>query len=409
MMLARLALRNVRRNARRSALSAVAVVAGVAALVFGRGLIAGVTENLVRSQIDTVSGHVLIQPADERRELPTHPIEALFQVDAKLQAALDAVSSAWTPRLLFSPTLVVGADTMRVRGIGVDAVRDEQVLPRDTWRVLGALPVRAEEGLLVGAGIARLFELDPGDTVVLQTRTPQGAINALRLPVAGVLSAGNPWIDTFGVLMPLPLAQDLLLSPGAASHVAIRLADRDLDRSDAAVDALRPHLPTGTSVATWRVLVDDMLALQRVRERALNLLVFALLGISATGIANTVLMAAYERVREIGTLRAMGMTDRAVMALFLAEGAILGVFGATVGCLLGGAAVGWLSRHGIDLTETASVAAGGQIPVSTMITTAFDPPWIVASWVFGVLVATLASVFPARVAVAMAPAEAVRR
>jgi ABC-type lipoprotein release transport system permease subunit len=87
---------------------------------------------------------------------------------------------------------------------------------------------------------------------------------------------------------------------------------------------------------TWVEETQGVRDLQRVRQRGLDLLVVVLLGMSAAGIANTVLMAAYERTREVGTLRAMGMNERAVLALFLAEGTMLGVVGGALGAAAGG-------------------------------------------------------------------------
>jgi putative ABC transport system permease protein len=118
-------------------------------------------------------------------------------------------------------------------------------------------------------------------------------------------------------------------------------------------------------------------------------------------------MAAYERVREIGTLRAMGMTGRGVLALFVVEGALIGLVGGLVGAAVSGAMSRYWSVNGIDLTARLE-SQGTTIPISAMLYLEFSPAMLVYSVLFGVVIAMLASVYPAWVAARMAPAEAVR-
>ena len=104
---------------------------------------------------------------------------------------------------------------------------------------------------------------------------------------------------------------------------------------------------------------------------------------------------------------ALGMTRSQVLQLFLLEGAVLGAVGAALGGLLGMAVVGWYATHGIDLTE-AMEKGGANLPVSATLYLAVDPFWTVAAPAVGVAIAILSSIYPARVASAMPPAEAVR-
>lgn len=407
-MMFMLAWRNVRRNLGRSVLSLVAVVVGTLSLVVGRAFLSGMEENMIRSQIDAVSGHVELRPKDYPEEKLMHPVDALFPVDPALATWLDGHTEAWAPRLVFAPTAIHLADSMRVRAIGFDPVKDPVVFPRTSWKVTGAVPETAEQGVLVAAGIAQLLHLQPGDAITFQVRTAAGAINALQVPVAGLVAAGNPWVDGFVVFMPMSLADELVQAHGTVSHVATRLDMRAPDVVDAFATALSAQAGPQRETATWMAETAELLALQEVRGRALDLLVFVLMGMSATGIANTVLMAAYERTREIGTLRAMGMTEGGVLRLFLAEGLVLGVTGSTVGCALAAALVSHYASTGIDLSARLAMNGPMSIPVSTMLYVALDARWLTAAWLFGVVVAVGASLLPARVAARMEPAEAVR-
>ncbi len=401
-MMLRLAVRNLLRNTRRTVLSLAAVVAGVGVLVLGQGFIGGMEENAIRAVVDTSTGHVLLRPAGYPTEGLQHPVDDLFQSPV-LPAELAASVEASAPRLLFIARAIHGPDAMRIRAIGFDPERDATVFSRGTWHVDGATPKSAADGVLLGAGVARNLRAKTGDTIVLQARTRAGAINALELKVAGVVATGAPFIDQTAVMMAMDQAQTLVIADGAVSHFAVRLHDRD----DATAFVQRWTAPAGTEATTWIAETAAVLRIQSIRRAALNLLVAALLGMSAAGIANTILMAAYERVREVGTLRALGFTRRDVLALFVLEGAMMGAIGALLGAALGGGVVYHYHQVGIDLSGLIE-QTGGNLPIAAMLYTDWSPPTVAGAVAFGTVIAMLASVYPAHVASRMVPADAVR-
>ncbi|TNE92133.1 MAG: ABC transporter permease [Deltaproteobacteria bacterium] len=404
MYLFRLAFKNLWRSPGRNALTTIAVVAGVWMLILGQGFIGGFKENIIRAQVDTVSGHLFAVPSDYPTTGLSHPIDELVEVDADDVAWLDANTRAWTKRTLFTPRVISGADGIRARGIVIDWDKDPTVFDRRTWNV-SPEDALDEPGVLLSKGVARLLEVGPGDAVTLEARTHSGQINALRVQVRGVVSVANPMIDNLGIFVDRELGEDLLRLGGKASHVVMMIDDRDATAATKA--AIGDRFGDGVDIVTWQEETKELLDLQEIRQRALNFLVLALLAMSGAGIANTVLMAAYERVGEIGTLRAMGMTQRDVLGLFLIEGGLVGVLGSVLGVVLGASMVGYWSVNPIDLSGQMD-QIGNNIPVSTFLWTVFEPSVLVRGFFFGVIMATLASVYPARVASNMSPADAVR-
>jgi putative ABC transport system permease protein len=383
------------------------VIAGVFVIILGQGFIGGLTENIIRAEVDSLSGHVLIRPLDYPDAGLQHPVDELVTPSPELMAHLDANTEAWTRRTLFTPTLTYKIDSVRVRAIAYDPDRDEAVFPRETWRVQGVVPTTADEGVLLSKGVAGLLDLDDDAVdVLIEVRTTKGAINAERVPIAGRFTTGNPIIDKVAILVPDDLADRLIRNGDSASHLVARLADRR--EALAAEDQLAALLPEGAATTTWVAQTKDMLALQEIRRSALNILAAALLAMAATGIANTVLMAAYERIREIGTLRAMGLTKRGVLALFISEGAFMGMVGAIIGAILGGALVYNYSVNGIDMSSALENASTGNIPIAAMLYLEFSWPVVAVAMCFGVSVAIMASIYPAYTASNLRPAEAVR-
>ena len=129
MFLFRIALRNVLRQYGRTSLSMISIVVGVALIIMGRGFVGGSRENIIRAQIDSVSGHVLAVPRDYPTSGIRHPVDNLLELDEATRAWLDTHTEAWTTRTLFAPRIVKGSDAIRGRairgdiGIGLPPVR----------------------------------------------------------------------------------------------------------------------------------------------------------------------------------------------------------------------------------------------------------------------------------------------
>ncbi|MCP4804288.1 MAG: ABC transporter permease [Proteobacteria bacterium] len=389
--IAGLALKNLLRNRRRNAITSVAVVWGVALMILGFGFVDGLDENMVRSQIDTMSGHVIVRPPAYPEVGLSAPVDVLEAVPDELSSALGGHTH--TERLRFDVRLVAGADAVRAIGIGL-AETDEDVFPRDGFHIDGDW-----SGVVLGARLARLLDVQVGTPVALQVRTTGGALNALRFPVSGVLSSGNPAIDNYAVLLPMDTAIDLVQAPGP-SEIALRLPLRSQS------DAVAASLPGGWQVQTYLQEAEGLLEINEVRRKALAFMVLMIMAIAATGIANTVIMATYERTREIGTLAAMGMTPAQIRVLFLVEGASMGLVAGIVGAVFGGAVNGWFATHGIDLTSIAE--SGTAVAFDTTLYTAFSWGPLVGGVAFGTGVAALASLYPANWAARLDPAAAVR-
>jgi len=398
-----LALKNLRRNLRRTLISSVAVVAGVTLMIIGNGLIGGLNEGIIRAQIDSQSGHVSLLPPSIEPDAVTHPVSDLEAVPDEIQQAVGAYTS--TTRVLFDLRIIFGRDAARGTGVGYEPASDAAVFLRGSQDLEGVWPEeRGGQGLVLGKSLAGLLGVSVGDVVSVQTRTADGAQNALDLTIVGVVHAHNPAVDNQSVFMVMDEAIRLVDARGP-SQIALRLSRRG--DSDAVADKLKAvATQSGWSVESYSVAADDLLQINRVREKALRLMIFVILAIAATGIANTIIMSVYERIREVGTMAAMGMQPRRIRLLFLVEGAIMGLLASIVGALLGAGINHHFSVHGFDVGNLPD--ATSRVPFSTTIYTSYSLSMVFLAVAFGVTVAVLASVWPARFASRLDPATAVR-
>lgn len=400
----RYAGRNLLRSTRRTALTMSAIVAGVGVYVVGEGFVSGLTENVVSAATDGTVGHVLARPASYPQRPGQYPVDDLLDVSAEARAFLDQHTASWTTRTYFTPLAVAGRNSLRVVGIAYDPARDARVFPRDHWSVRGHMPEPRASEVAVSERVARLLALDLGAPMILESRTQRGAMNALEVNVSAIVRTNNSALDSLGLLLPQAFVARLLATD-RPSHLSLKLFDRrDAPRAAA---ALRPLLGRQARIVTWQDETAGEMRLQALRRRALDLVLAILLLLAAFGISNTVLMSAYERVREIGTLRALGMSEAAVLRLFVLEGFLIGIAGSGLGALGGGALTAYWSTHPLDFSKSWD-QIGGQVSASALVYTQLSRSTLCLGVVLGVLVAALAAVLPARMAARMAPADAVR-
>ncbi|MEC7987774.1 MAG: FtsX-like permease family protein, partial [Myxococcota bacterium] len=253
-----------------------------------------------------------------------------------------------------------------------------------------------------GTGLAALLTLEPGTRIFLETRSQQGAINAMQYTISGVVDSHNAALNAFTLWMPLSTAETLLQIQGERSHVSLRIDSRE----QAAVWKEELQIPNWTA-STAIDEIEDLLHLNRIRRRALHFLSLILMAIAATGIANTILMATYERIPELGTLRALGFQRVQIALLLLFEGMSMGLIAGLVGVAIGSAINLYLHRYGIDLSTQS--AAFGETPVPNILYTQFSFAQVLFSLLFGIFISFLGSLWPAIHAISIEPAEAMRR
>lgn len=406
----RLGLRNLFRNRRRTLITASTVAIAVMLMQFSFALMMGLERQSFDNLINYQTGHAKVYAAgyfEERNELPLEPV---LEDIAGLQATIERVSgvAATTPRLTFFAQISDGVDQIPCQGIGIElAGSDDDVFRIQEAIVEGEYLDPVDEGMLLGSGLAELFGVSPGDWLTVLTRTAAGAYEALDLPITGIVGTGNPLIDQNSFLISLSAAQEILEMRGAVTEVAMRfhLGSREaatLRRVDETLAA-----ESTVEVRGWRSIEDSFLALTKMKRSGQGVMLGILLIMAVVGITNTILMATYERTREIGMLMAMGLRRQGIRRLFLTEGAINGLLGGAIGTLVALIPILWLANTGWDLTATYGDMDIGY-PVRGVIYPTASLIMIVAIWFSTGLMATLAALYPAARASRLKAVEALR-
>lgn len=404
--LARLALRSLVRNRRRSFITLAAVAVGVAVVIFAHGFGEGLMRMMVRNSLENRLGAMQVHARGYLDASEAAPLKLDLPNAEELIAKTRAVPGvvAVTPRIRFGALVGNGRTSSVVVAEAIDPARELTVCPGRRAEVdekAGAFisDERPRAGV-IGAELARSLNVKKSDLVTLQAAGREGAQNALDLEVGGVSKGAASLFESKRVvLVPLPYAQELLQMQGRVTELAVRVDD--IGRIPAIAAELQRVLGDDVEVSPW----DEVMPYLR---DAVARLAIVLRGISAVlffivvfGVVNTMLMNVYERTREIGTLMAVGVRRRQILALFLFEAAVIGVVGGVLGAIAGLAGTFAAGVQGITITPPGALFAQVLHPVARV-------DLAVGAIIVAVVGAVLAAAWPAYKASRMNPVEALR-
>ena len=395
----KLAFRNIGRNKTRSLLSALAVAVGMALLLLMAAVMEGEMRGAMQNSIRLQSGHLQIRPAsyDENKislkweDLIENPDQVVEKVKSLPQV------TAATPRLIASAILTLRDQSKGVQILGIDPAS----AANDPFRIglLDGQYIQADdrEGLLIGQTLADKLNLEVNDKVNLLMTTSNGDVDEQLFTVRGIYSTRIPSYDENTVLMPLPKAQSFTATENHARTIFILLQNQE--QAEPVAQALNT---SNLKVLTWRE--QNVLITQFEDFAGIALIFFYLivLGITATVVTNTLVMAVFERTREIGILAAIGMKARGIMAQFLTEAALLATGGVIGGLLIGGALVAYFTVYGIYIGDYGVTGLLFEDHIYAHLTLENTLSLTIVTY----LITLIASLYPARLAARLEPVEA---
>lgn len=398
-----LALRNVRRNRSRTALTLGAIAFGVFMTLFLGGFAQGFVNMLVDDTVLGKTGAVQVHRKGYFDLRDSQPLDYDFDEGGELARRLGAVPGvrAITARLVFSGLVNDGNSSTLVTVTALDPATVYDVLPMMKEEFEGRpLDAAAPRGAIVGLELSKAFDAPPGSSLVLQASSKAGRQNALDLDVVGLINNGNAFESKRVAYVTLPFAQELLGMPGRVTEYVIAVDDREaIPRVAAAVAAAAgPEF----EVQTWRELRASIADLVRFVRIVLSVICFVFLVIAVIGIVNTLLMSVLERTREIGTMMAIGLRRGRILVLFLFEATVLAVVGGGAGVLAGTGLIGaWAARGGVVANAPGTTVVKHIVPAT--------PAALVLIALGAVIVGSLvAAVYPAWRASRLRPVDALR-
>lgn len=405
----KIAARNLIRYRRRTLMTASLITVGVVfVLVFTS--VAGSFKAMMIGQVtDSMLGHLQIHRRGYVASIDTLPLnmnlkQPAYQKIVKLLESMPAVE-AFSPRLKFGGMFSNFVETTNIRLNGIDPEREFRTAPLLADRIVEGKKTLARGDILVPVLLARGLKVKIGDTVVIVATNADGSVNGKQFIVSGILESATGPGGRDGYIHIEDAAEVLRLEGTEVSEVAVRL--EDFKNLAAVAGHLKSRLggevnKEGKSifdVHTWEQL-SPFFNIARMIDVMTFFIRVMLIAIVLISIMNVMIMAVFERVREIGTIAAIGTLPGKILNMFVIEGLCLGVIGALLGTVAGSAIILIVNLAGIRFNF-------GQ-QQGLLLKASIEPVEVFFVSVIVIIVAVAASLQPAFKASRMDPITALR-
>ena len=430
MKLWRIALRNVARNKRRSLLSGSAILVATLSVVLMFSVLSGMLGDLVATTLTYDSGHARVRHAEYARYETLSPVHLAVTGAGALAARLQELPQVTgaLPRVRFAGAIYREERNHGAFGLGLDFAREiaaaRERLPQMSgngagaatleefaraWQLAvhgGSLPRAGERELLISAALAEELGLAVGDKLTILTRTALLSTQAWTFTVSGVV--GYPIGGMRRLLLaPLDVVQRFLKLSAGDGVTEILLYTGGEEEVPALTAALAEEVPEGDpglAVQAWSE-TNPLFSMMQVATRIYDLIALFFFLLATTVIVNTTMMVVFERMKEIGTIAALGMTGAQISRLFFLEALFIGMAAALAGVALGCAIVLPLSQVGLDYSAAME---GVELNMSDVLYPRLSARSTLLVFCYSIAVTAAAAYWPARKAARLQPVEALR-
>lgn len=404
--LVRIAWRNLWRNRRRTALALTAIGLSVALVLLYDGVLRWEGDYLRQTITGPMLGHVQVHAPEWRRN------RAMDRTIRDLPGVLAALTrdpdvAVVNPRVYGPALAAAGQEGFAVVVLGLD-VHGES---RPGGLLAGTAASAAGRRVLIGRAVAAQMQIDAGAEIAIVGQGVDGSLANDLYTVAAVIDTPVDFVNRHAVVMALDEAQALFAMPDEAHELVIHA--RDPARAAGLAARLNGSASIhGGEALDWQTLAPSMVDLIELVEVAWAFVLVLVLVAAAAGVANTMLMATFERTHEFGMLLALGAAPWRLIQMIVLEAVSLGAIGSAIGATAGGLLVAWAHENGIDY---ATWTGGGPTEISAFgvswsLVVYPRLEWIDVSRVVTAVMATsiVASIWPAARAVRLQPARALR-
>ncbi|MBN1648869.1 MAG: ABC transporter permease [Spirochaetales bacterium] len=404
-----LSLKNLWRYRRRTLITAAAIAAGIMLFVWMDAFLLGVEKESERSTILYETGSAQIMDSEYYKNIQYLPLKNVINDPDRLLAALNKLNIPATKRVSFSGEIFYGGKSSPLRFYAIDHDTYGRVFRLDEALAKGGSFIReGRNEIMIGEELADTLGASIGDQVDIRTRTRTGTSQTMTLAVSGLLNSLNVNLNVAAGILPLDVADRELEMNGSVTEIPVLIPEyKNVHREMAEIRTnLGPEMQD-REIHAWDEISGELMKIMGGKRKAIFLMLFLLGIIAAVGISNTMLIAVFERIKEIGMMRAMGMADKQIRISFLLEAGWIGLIGSLMGVAMGVGLIAYTTYVGIDFGYILQ-----NFDVGINIPTVFHAAWnfetIVLAPIIGVIISAFVALFPAKRALKMDITECLR-
>jgi len=399
--------RNLGRNKKRTGLALLAIAVGQFALLASNGLMRGYADNIRLAITGPMVGHAQVHAPQWRKE---RALDLFLENSSRIIKEIrrdKAVRSA--AGRIYAPVLVAPEQDAFVAIVAGLDVKVES----EPYGMLSGLdePLR-DKHVLLGHRLAKKIGAKEGDEIAVVGQAADGSLANDLFIVQGIISSPADMINQSGVVMSLADAQELFVMPDRVHEIVIRA--KQAGEAEQIVQRLRKDpVLANTEINTWMEIVPELVVILKTSDYVGYLVVIVVFIAAVAGIANTLMMATFERMHEFGMLLALGSRPRRLIRMIVIEAILTGLIGVIIGTVLGYLFVVATAGSGIDMASW-----GGSGEVKDMAYKGLNLPLHIfprlelsdtlLGFVAVMFTSLVASIWPAWVAARLEPMEAIR-
>ena len=402
MLILKMAWRNIGRNRRRTVVTVGAMAFGLFAMVVWFAMLQGMLIHMEQTVTDVEIGDLQIHAPTYLDEPSLYTF--IENVDT-LISTLEAAGFRASPRLVGGGLAAAGVAAAGASLLGVNVRGDARVSAISTRLAEGAwLDEDDPGGVVVGRRLARSLDLAVGGELIVLSQAADGSMANDLYAVRGILQSVSDSVDRSTVFLTEAAFRELFVMPSGAHRIVVRKPnDLELAAAVETVQGLAPDI----DARSWRTLLPTLATYLDSARASVQIISAVIYIVIAILILNAMLMAVFERIREFGVLKALGVEPRQVLSLIFVESALQTGLALVIGMALTVPTLLYLVEFGID-----TGALGGVQVLSATIATVWRADVTPATFVVPtanlVLLVLLAVIYPALKAARISPVEAMR-
>jgi len=398
-----IASRNVFRNWRRTLVTTLAMGFSGFIMILFAALMAGMLQTSERNAVAMNLGDIQIH-AEGYRDDP----DLYNRIDntAGLVNKLQQAGFHATQRIYGFGLAAAGSTSAGVQMRGVNLKNEATVTQLHKHVMQGQwLAERDPMGVVIGRKLARTLGVRPGDEVIIIGQATDGSMANDLYTVRGILKSIGEEVDRAGFFMVERSFRELMVLPEGAHEIAVMRSDRSSDLESAAAQVAA--LARGYETLNWRQLQPVIARILDLADAQTIIMILITYVAVAMVILNAMLMSVFERIREFGIMKAIGVTPWQLMALVYAETMIQVVIASIISLVSGWSAAHYFQKNGIDLSAIASSTSFGGVAIDPIWNAHVTTEALALPIVFLFIIAAAAVIYPAIKAAVIHPVQAI--